>query len=53
MQVEALVCERCGAPVSFLHDGVCVRCAESVEPPMTKWMVVVRRLVGLRESEAR
>jgi len=47
VRIEALVCDRCGAPVSVLYGGVCIRCAESVEPPMSKWREVLHHLFGL------
>jgi hypothetical protein len=43
MKSESLVCSVCHAPVSFLFEGVCARCADLVEPPLTEWREVHRR----------
>jgi len=46
VRVEFLVCGRCGAPVSVLYDGLCVRCVESVEPPLLRWRALLRSLIS-------
>ena len=35
--IETLDCYRCRAPVAVLQDEVCIRCAESIEPPLSCW----------------
>lgn len=45
MRIESFVCDCCGAPVGVLYDGVCIRCAERVEPPALKWRDVLRKLL--------
>jgi hypothetical protein len=38
--IEIRACAHCGAPISVLFAGVCIRCAESLEPPLLSWCSV-------------